>query len=103
MPCWAFDIRQPKEDDSGLFRTLRGGLWRFRVVKIVTAFKFVIVVQIACCRRGFKLVPGLGNPRILALGFFTQTDGGTVRALLTCQWDRQSLTPLWTAVTVLHY
>jgi len=71
-----------------LFRTLCGGHWRFCVV---TAFLIVVYI----CRRG--LVPGLGYPRILASDF-TQTDGGH-RPLLT--WDRQSLTPLWTAV--LHY
>jgi len=73
-----------------LFRTLCGGHWRFCVV---TAFLFVVYIY---RRRG--LVPGLlvGHPRILASDF-TQTDGGH-RPLLT--WDRQSLTPLWTAVLI---
>lgn len=70
-----------------LFRTLCGGHWRFCVV---TAFLIVVYI----CRRG--LVPGLGHPRILASDF-THTDGGH-RPLLT--WDRQSLTPLWTAVLI---
>ena len=70
-----------------LFRTLCGGHWRFCVV---TAFLIVVYIS----RR--SLVPGLGHPRILALDF-THADGGH-RPLLT--WDRQSLTPRWTAVLI---
>ena len=56
-----------------LFRTRCGGHWRFCVV---TAFLIVVYIS----RRG--LVLGLGHPRILALDFITQTDGGTVRCRL---------------------
>ena len=78
--------RGGEEDPSVLFRTLCGGHWRFCVV---TAF--LIVVNI--CRRG--LVPGLAT-HVGSIQDIHRPDGRRDRPLLT--WDRQSPTPLCTAV-----